>query len=231
MTQQAELIEQHEVDGNVAGPGFLDRPLVSFMRLNWETAIWIAIFVVSASARLWMLDVRAMSHDESLHSLYSYYLYANGNYDHNPMMHGPFRYHVSAFIYFPLWRQRLHRAPRPGRLWHGRALDDLSAAPLHRSHRRDHGRDPGCGQPDAPLSQPLHPRRHLHGLLYARLDLRRRSLSRPAANCATWDHGGGHGLWFLPRWRTISSTARSSAALSPGWRIWQVMGARWTWSS
>ena len=41
-----------------------------------------------------------MSHDESLHSLYSYYLYANGNYDHNPMMHGPLLFHMNAFIYF-----------------------------------------------------------------------------------------------------------------------------------
>ena len=47
-----------------------------------------------------MLGVRAMSHDESLHTLYAYYLYANGNYDHNPMMHGPFRYHLTAFMYF-----------------------------------------------------------------------------------------------------------------------------------
>jgi hypothetical protein len=47
-----------------------------------------------------MLGVRAMSHDESLHALYAYYLYANGNYDHNPMMHGPFRYHVTALMYF-----------------------------------------------------------------------------------------------------------------------------------
>jgi len=101
MTQQTELMEMQQTEHRgPAKPGFLDRPLVSFMRLNWEAAIWIAIFVVSAALRLWMLDVRAMSHDESLHSLYSYYLYANGNYDHNPMMHGPFRYHVSAFIYF-----------------------------------------------------------------------------------------------------------------------------------
>jgi hypothetical protein len=156
MTQQAELIEQHEVDGNAARPGFLDRPLVSFMRLNWETAIWITIFVVSVILRLWMLDVRAMSHDESLHSLYSYYLYANGNYDHNPMMHGPFRYHVSAFIYFLFGDNDFTARLGPGGLWHGRALDDLPAAPLHRPHRCDHGRNPGCSQPDAPLSQPLH---------------------------------------------------------------------------
>jgi len=80
--------------------GLLDRPVTSFLRMDWEVAIWIAIFVIGAVARFVMLDVRAMSHDESLHSLYSYYLYANGNYDHNPMMHGPFRYHVTAFLYF-----------------------------------------------------------------------------------------------------------------------------------
>ena len=77
-----------------------ERPLASFLRLNWETTIWIAILVVGAIARFVMLDPRAMSHDESLHTLYAYYLYANGNYDHNPMMHGPFRYHLTAFFYF-----------------------------------------------------------------------------------------------------------------------------------
>ena len=79
---------------------FLDRPLASFLRLNWETTIWIVILAVGAIARFVMLDARAMSHDESLHTLYAYYLYANGNYDHNPMMHGPFRYHLTAFFYF-----------------------------------------------------------------------------------------------------------------------------------
>ncbi|MBK8045666.1 MAG: TIGR03663 family protein [Anaerolineales bacterium] len=88
----------HESDGS--RPGFLDRPLAAFIRLDWETVIWIAIFLVAIVTRFYMLGVRAMSHDESLHSLYSYNLYANGNYEHNPMMHGPFRYHVSAFIYF-----------------------------------------------------------------------------------------------------------------------------------
>jgi uncharacterized protein (TIGR03663 family) len=92
-----------ETQANAKGAlrtSFLDRPLASFLRLNWETAIWIAIVVVGTIARFVMLDARAMSHDESLHTLYAYYLYANGNYDHNPMMHGPFRYHVTAFFYF-----------------------------------------------------------------------------------------------------------------------------------
>ena len=41
-----------------------------------------------------------MSHDESLHALYSYYLYNGAGYTHNPMMHGPFLFHANALIYF-----------------------------------------------------------------------------------------------------------------------------------
>jgi uncharacterized protein (TIGR03663 family) len=97
---RASGADVHREGAAPARVSFLDRPLASFLRLNWETAIWIAILLVGAIARFVMLDVRAMSHDESLHTLYAYYLYANGNYDHNPMMHGPFRYHLTAFFYF-----------------------------------------------------------------------------------------------------------------------------------
>lgn len=79
---------------------WLDRPLTSWIALSWETAIWGALLLIGAVMRLYELDVRAMSHDESLHALYAYYLYAQGNYDHNPMMHGPFRYHLTALTYF-----------------------------------------------------------------------------------------------------------------------------------
>jgi len=79
---------------------WLDRSVISLVRINWETVAWTIIFVVAAVARFYHLGDRAMSHDESLHSLYGYYLYDNGNYEHNPMMHGPFRYHVTALAYF-----------------------------------------------------------------------------------------------------------------------------------
>jgi uncharacterized protein (TIGR03663 family) len=79
---------------------WLDRSVLSVVRLNWESVAWILLFVVGAVARFYNLGVRAMSHDESLHSLYAYYLYDNGTYEHNPMMHGPFRYHVTALFYF-----------------------------------------------------------------------------------------------------------------------------------
>lgn len=78
----------------------LDRPLAALVSLNWETVAWIALLVVAAVTRFYDLGVRAMSHDESLHALYSYYLYDAGNYEHNPMMHGPFLFHANALMYF-----------------------------------------------------------------------------------------------------------------------------------
>ncbi len=81
-------------------PSWLDRSVFSLVRVNWETVAWAILFIVAAVARFYDLGTRAMSHDESLHSLYAYYLYDNGNYEHNPMMHGPFRYHITALAYF-----------------------------------------------------------------------------------------------------------------------------------
>ncbi|MCC6456505.1 MAG: TIGR03663 family protein [Caldilineaceae bacterium] len=92
-TSDAEMMAEGE-------SSWLDRSVQSLVRVNWETVAWVIIFVVAAVARFYDLGARAMSHDESLHSLYAYYLYENGNYEHNPMMHGPFRYHVTALVYF-----------------------------------------------------------------------------------------------------------------------------------
>lgn len=77
-----------------------DRPLLSAVRLNWETVAWAILIISAAVLRLVDLGARAMSHDESLHSLYSYYLYDAGKYEHNPMMHGPLLFHANAFFYF-----------------------------------------------------------------------------------------------------------------------------------
>src|SRR6478609_6177230 len=79
---------------------WLDRSFVSLVRVNWETVAWTVLFLVAAIARFYNLGVRAMSHDESLHSIYAYYLYDKGTYEHNPMMHGPLRYHITALVYF-----------------------------------------------------------------------------------------------------------------------------------
>jgi uncharacterized protein (TIGR03663 family) len=79
---------------------FFDRPLAELLKPNWEKAIYMAIFLLAVVSRFWDLGARAMSHDESLHALYSFYLYNGSGYVHNPMMHGPFLFHANALIYF-----------------------------------------------------------------------------------------------------------------------------------
>lgn len=79
---------------------WFDRPLAELFKLDWEKVIYVAIFLVAVATRFWDVGARAMSHDESLHALYSYYLYSGSGYVHNPMMHGPFLFHANALIYF-----------------------------------------------------------------------------------------------------------------------------------
>ena len=81
---------------------FLHSELVVHFRSNWETWAWVAIVVAAVVSRFYALGARGMSHDESLHAVYSLDLYRSGSYQHNPMMHGPFLFHANAFIYFLL---------------------------------------------------------------------------------------------------------------------------------
>ena len=67
---------------------------------RWEIVTYIVIGVLAFFSRLWMLGARVMSHDESLHVVYSWNLFAGKGFEHTPMMHGPFLFHLNAFIYF-----------------------------------------------------------------------------------------------------------------------------------
>lgn len=80
-------------------PPLLQRPLLSVFRLDWEVAVWVALLGVGLALRLWDLGSRAQHHDESLHAVYSYYLYIGKGYVHDPLMHGPFQFHAVALIY------------------------------------------------------------------------------------------------------------------------------------
>lgn len=68
--------------------------------LNWEVVLYIVIFLVAVFTRFYNLGDRVMSHDESLHTRYSYNLYADGNFQHTPLMHGPILFHMTALSYF-----------------------------------------------------------------------------------------------------------------------------------
>lgn len=81
------------------GGDAVERPF-GVVRLTWELLAYATLAVVAAAMRFWDLGTRAMHHDESLHVLYSWYLYAGRGYQHDPMMHGPFQFHANALIYF-----------------------------------------------------------------------------------------------------------------------------------
>ena len=67
--------------------------------LNWEVLLYISIFILAVFTRFYALGDRAMSHDESLHTRYSYNLAQDGDYVHTPLMHGPVLFHFTALFY------------------------------------------------------------------------------------------------------------------------------------
>jgi predicted membrane-bound mannosyltransferase/DNA-binding beta-propeller fold protein YncE len=80
---------------------WLERPIHPAMpALTNERVIFGALLLVAALSRLYNLGVRVMSHDESLHTYFSWLLYKGDGYQHNPMMHGPLQFHLIALSYF-----------------------------------------------------------------------------------------------------------------------------------
>ena len=79
---------------------WLSQPLTAVMRLDWEKTIYIAFLLIAIVSRFWGLGDRVVSHDESLHTQYSYQYYNGDGYIHTPLMHGPFLFHVTSFSYW-----------------------------------------------------------------------------------------------------------------------------------
>lgn len=84
--------------GEVQKSSWLDKPLLAF--INWETVLYIAIIAIAILTRFWDLGARVMSHDESLHTYFSYNLATGKGFAHTPLMHGPFLFHITALSYF-----------------------------------------------------------------------------------------------------------------------------------
>ena len=138
---------------------FLDRTLASLLRLDIEKILWIVLLIVALLSRTIGLGDRAMSHDESLHTVYSWQLFDGRGYQHQPMMHGPLKFILNPVMYFLFgvndWSARIQVALF-GVAMVGARLDD---APLAGPDRRvPHGADVHH-LAGAALSQPLHPRR------------------------------------------------------------------------
>ncbi len=80
-------------------PSFLDTPLISALRLDLEKGLYLLFTLAAIFTRFCRLGDRVMSHDESLHAYFSWGLYAGRGFQHTPLMHGPFLFHINALIY------------------------------------------------------------------------------------------------------------------------------------
>ncbi len=80
---------------------WLERPFHPiFPKLTNEIVIFAAIIMLAIVTRFYDLGTRVMSHDESLHTYFSWLLYRGQGYEHSPMMHGPLQFHLIALSYF-----------------------------------------------------------------------------------------------------------------------------------
>lgn len=78
---------------------WLNRLFSRSFTLNWEVVLFIVILMLAIFTRFYDLGTRVMSHDESLHTRFSYNLSEDGNFQHSPLMHGPILFHATALAY------------------------------------------------------------------------------------------------------------------------------------
>jgi len=80
---------------------WLERPIhPALPGITNEIILFAAIIVVTIITRFYDLETRVMSHDESLHTYFSWLFYRGQGYQHSPMMHGPLQFHLLSLSYF-----------------------------------------------------------------------------------------------------------------------------------
>ena len=88
------------LENDKVSSSWLDRPLASVFSLDLEKLAYLTLIVLGFITRFYDLGARVMSHDESLHTQFSWYLYEGRGFQHTPMMHGPLKFEVTAFLYW-----------------------------------------------------------------------------------------------------------------------------------
>ncbi|MFT3894718.1 MAG: glycosyltransferase family 39 protein [Anaerolineales bacterium] len=82
-------------------PSWLQKPIhPSLPAVTNEIFLFGLIMLLAVVTRFYDLGTRVMSHDESLHTYFSWLLYRGQGYQHTPMMHGPYQFHIIALSYF-----------------------------------------------------------------------------------------------------------------------------------
>jgi predicted membrane-bound mannosyltransferase len=70
----------------------LDQPVTALFALSWEKVLYAVLFVGALATRVYNLGARTMSHDESLHTQFAWYLFQGRGFQHSPLMHGVLRF-------------------------------------------------------------------------------------------------------------------------------------------
>jgi uncharacterized protein (TIGR03663 family) len=104
----------------IAPPTDQSRPASSIRNADVQRSItvehlcYLLLGVLAAISHLYALDMRALHHDETLHAAYSWRIYQGQGYVHDPLLHGPFLYYITALQYFLFgdsdWTARLSAA-------------------------------------------------------------------------------------------------------------------------
>src|SRR6266568_315593 len=92
-----------QVEERLTSPQPAPQPAVhplQTLTVRFYPLLFVVLVLVGLMLRVHRLAERAIHHDESLHALYSWYLYVGRGYVHDPMMHGPWQFHWTALIYF-----------------------------------------------------------------------------------------------------------------------------------
>jgi len=80
---------------------WLERPIhPALPGITNEIALFVGIILLTIITRFYDLESRVMSHDESLHTYFSWLFYRGQGYQHSPMMHGPLQFHLLSLTYF-----------------------------------------------------------------------------------------------------------------------------------
>jgi predicted membrane-bound mannosyltransferase len=65
-----------------------------------EQCAYLALFALALLMHLYLLGDGALHHDETHHANYSWRLFMGLGYMHDPLLHGPFLYHINALFFF-----------------------------------------------------------------------------------------------------------------------------------
>jgi predicted membrane-bound mannosyltransferase/sugar lactone lactonase YvrE len=79
---------------------WLARPVFNSPVISLEKLFFAIILIIAIFTRLYMLEPRVMSHDETSHTYFSWLFYKGNGYAHDPVTHGPLQFHLVALTFF-----------------------------------------------------------------------------------------------------------------------------------